>query len=159
MVLGLLGLKGLWWVCRDTLLILDSHHWVVGEAVIDRSWLDKTWNKSSQNYSLMMTYHFSAGGVVYTGDRFEIPSRRSGGDEQYFLKKLAPYAPGSAVKILYDPKDPARSVVTPPYMDYFFIIVMGGGSLFLCIISSFTVYRFVRKKFLDGNRIKKYATV
>jgi hypothetical protein len=156
-IIGLLSLKGIFWVCRDTALILDSRHWVSGDAVIARSWLDKSWNKGSPRYSLMMAYHFSVAGATYTGDRYEIPSRRDSGDEQYFRNKLAPYAPGSLVKILYDPKDPTRSVVTPPHFDYGFIICIGGVSLLLAAVAAVIMYFFVRSRFLAEEKIERYA--
>jgi hypothetical protein len=148
-VLGLIGLKGLFWVYSDTMLILDSRNWITGEAIIDTSWLDKTWYKATPNYSLMMNYHFSVAGITYTGDRFEIPPRRSSGDESYFRKKLAPYSPGTVVKIYYDPKDPTRSVITHPEMNYFFTFFLGGFSLLLCIVSSFVIYAFLRNNSAD----------
>jgi hypothetical protein len=155
-ILGLIGVKGLFWVCRDTALILDSRNWVLGDAVIDRSWLDKTWNRGAQNFSLRMRYHFLVSGAAYTGDRFEIPSRRASGDEEYFKRELAPYAPGSAVKIYYDPKDPTRSVVTKPQMDYFFTLFLGGLSLVFFAISIYVVHSFLRSKF-GANRHEEPA--
>jgi hypothetical protein len=155
-VLGLLGVRGLFWVYRDTALILDSRNWVMGEAIIDKSWLDKTWHKATPNYSLMMDYHFSIAGIAYTGDRFKIPSRRSSGDEGYFRKQLAPYSPGAVVKIYYDPKDPNRNMVTHPEMNYFFTFFLGGLSFLLCAISSFVIYVFLHNKYAD-KRIENQA--
>ena len=93
LILGFVGIKGLVWVGHDTALANASRHWVTGEAVVDRAWLERTYGKTcSPCYSLRTAYHFSVGGARYEGDRFEIPSRRSGGDESYFRGKLAPYA-------------------------------------------------------------------
>jgi hypothetical protein len=82
-------------------------------------------------------------GERYTGNRFEIPSRRSGGDEDYYRRKLAPYNPGSVVKILYDPKNPRLSVVTQPHINYFFIAMIGSLSLLFCAIAVWRLYAFV----------------
>jgi hypothetical protein len=139
LILGFAGIKGIIWVSHDTALAIASRHWVAGEAVIDRAWLEHTYGRSCQPcYSLRTSYHFAVDGVQYQGDRFEIPPRRSGGDESYFQKKLAPYAPGSVVRILYDPKNPTFSVVTPPHLNYFFTIGLGGFAL---VISGFAIWR------------------
>jgi len=155
-VLGLAGVQGLFSVYRDTALICDSRNWVAGEAIIDKSWLDKSASRGALNYSLMMRYHFFVAGIPYTGDRFEIPSCRHSGDVGYFRKQLAPYAPGAVVKIYYDPKNPTRSVVTHPEINYFFTFFLGGVFLLICAISSFGIYAFLRDKYADG-RIKKQS--
>ncbi len=63
---------------------------------------------------LTVVYHFKIAGVAYTGDRFEITYRNPVGDEEHFRQLLANYKPKSVVEILYDPKDPTRSVVLRP---------------------------------------------
>jgi hypothetical protein len=94
----------------------------------------------------MMEYHFSVAGITYTGNRFEIPSRRAGGDEADFRRQLAPYAPGSVVKVYYDSKDPTRSVVSRPTMDYGFIVCIGGVSLLFLGLSLVNAFGNVRKR-------------
>ena len=151
-VFGLLGLWGVYWVYSVTALILDSSGWVPGEAIIDRSWLDRTSSRAGSNFSLMMEYHFSVEGITYTGNRFEIPSRRAVGDEADFRRQLAPYAPGSVVRVYYDPKDPTRSVVTRPTTDYGFIVCIGGVSLLFLGLSLINALRNVRKRFRTRRR-------
>jgi hypothetical protein len=156
-IMGLLGLKGFYWVYSDTALIIDSRDWVSGDAIVDASWLDKTFSRSSPNYSLMMNYHFSVAGIPYSGNRFEIPSHRAGGDEANFRRQLAPYAPGSVIRIYYDPKDPTRSVVRRPSMDYWFIVSIGGVSLFLLGASLLIANGFVQKRTRARRRARHAA--
>ena len=141
-----IGVRGLFWVYRDSALIFDSRNWVASDAVIDRAWLDKTWSRGTPNYSLQVEYHFSVEGVNYQGNRFEIPSRRSSGDENYFRQRLAPYSPGTTVKIIYDPKDPTRSVVTRPEMNYGFTFGLGSLSLLFSLGSIFVLFKLFRQK-------------
>ena len=141
LVFGFAGIKGIIWVSHDTALAIASRHWVTGRAVIDRSWLERTYGRQCNPcYSLRTTYYFFVDGVRYEGDRFEIPPRRSGGDESYFLSKLAPYAPGSVTEILYDPKKPTLSVVTPPHVDYFFVIMLGSLSVLFFALAAWRAY-------------------
>jgi uncharacterized protein DUF3592 len=72
------GVKGTLWVFTDTWLIVKSRSWVPAQATIDEVRIETSaGTRGSAEYSPAVKYHFTVNGIQYTGDRLEIPPRRS----------------------------------------------------------------------------------
>ena len=71
-------------------------------------------------------YRYSVEGRPFAGSRLEIPARRYSAKWEA-REKLAGLAPGATVPILYDPADPAQSVIVAPTMNWAFTV--GTGAL------------------------------
>jgi uncharacterized protein DUF3592 len=124
-------LKGTLWVFTDTWLIVKSRNWVPTQATIDEVRIEtSTGTRGSAEYSPAVKYHFTANGVRYTGDRIEIPPRRSS-CESCEENRGAAYQSGRVVGIICDATDPRLSVILRPSMNYWFTIGLGGFSLLL----------------------------
>ena len=125
-----LGATGAYRVYRDTRLAVESEHWVACDATVDRAWLEKHHGRrGSPRYEPRVEYRYSMNGSDYVGSRLEIPMHRYA--PSYARKKIAGLDPGATIRILYDPDDPAESVVETPSVDWFMIFVPGGISLLL----------------------------
>ena len=120
-----LGASATFLVVRDTLLIVESSDWVASDATVHRAWLKKSRRKASPR----VEYRYTVNGIDYVGSRLEIPCHEY--NEGYARRRLAPYAPGTAIRILYDPDDPAESVIEEPSVNWFFTLGIGGLSLAL----------------------------
>jgi hypothetical protein len=150
LAIGSLGAIRLYRDYQVTALIFDSRHWLTGEAVIYDSMLheDISGRHGGDKYFwLTVVYHFKVAGVDYTGDRFEITYLHPEGDEEHFRQLLATYKPKSVVEILYDPKDPTRSVVLRPELDYRDLVFPGAFDLSLCFLPFIYVFANARKIF------------
>lgn len=138
-----LGGKGLLWVVGDTLLALDSKSWLSAPAVVQHASLEEsTGAKGVSEYSPDIRYRFQVKGREFVGTRLEIPARRSGSEEAE-RNRLAMYAPGTTVQILYDPLDPTRSVVLRPSINYWFTLGMGLFSVGMIVASLFLGFAIV----------------
>ena len=135
-----LGAAGAYRVYRDTRLAVESEQWVAGDATVDRAWLEKhRGRRGSPRYEPRVEYRYSVNGSDYVGSRLEIPSRSYA--PSYAREKIAGLDPGATIRILYDPDDPAESVVkTTPSVDWFMIFVPGGISLLLIAGGVFSLH-------------------
>jgi len=107
---------------------VESKHWVAGDATVDRAWIEKHYGyRGSSEYAPMVEYRYSVSGRDYVGSRLKVPSYRY--PQSYSRKKIAGLVPGAMIRILYDPDDPAESVVEKPSVDWFQILVPGSISL------------------------------
>jgi hypothetical protein len=149
LAIGSLGAISLYRDYQVTALILDSRHWVTGEAVIYDSELHEKWSSGRHGgdkyFWLTVVYHFKVADVDYTGDRFEITYVHPNGDEEHLRQLLANYKPRSMVEILYDPKDPTRSVVLRPELDYGDLVFPGAFDLSYCFLPFIYVFANARK--------------
>jgi hypothetical protein len=138
------GVKGTLWVFTDTWLIVESRSWVATQATIDEVRIKTSaGTRGSAEYSPAVKYHFTANGVRYTGDRLEIPPRRSS-CESCEENRAAAYQPGRVVGIIYDASDPRLSVILRPSMNYWFTIGLGGFSLLLLAAAIGLTIRLLR---------------
>ena len=123
-----LGARGVYLVLANLRLALVSEHWVAGVATVDRAWLEKRYGRSkSSAYVPRVEYRYSVSGRDYVGSRLEVPAYRY--PPSYSRKKIAGLDPGARIRILYDPADPAESVVRKPSVDWFQLLVPGSISL------------------------------
>jgi hypothetical protein len=148
-LLGWAGAKGAVWVVTDTAMIIASRGWVPATATVERAWLERSSSRGGPEFSPQVVYSFDVAGRKYTGNRFEIPSRRSG-DEVYERRRLAAFAPGTQVQILYDPHTPESNVLTRPQMNYWFTLGLGGLALVLLGFSLNLVYAGLRSLTIVG---------
>lgn len=80
--------------------VLDTDMSMVGDVV-------------ETKYNVFIAYRYNVGGIAYTGNRITFDERLSG-EERLFEKAdadelLERYPAGAAVKVTYDPDDPARA--------------------------------------------------
>jgi hypothetical protein len=129
-LLGWVGIKGALWVATDTLTILDSRNWATTSGTIDRAWLKGPYGRGRE-YSPNVEYSFTVNGNRYTGNRLEIPARRSG-DRGFEQSRVDQLLRRRAVGIFYDPRDPRQSVVSRPAMNYWFTVGLGTLALVCC---------------------------
>lgn len=131
LVLLVVGGKGLFWVVGDTRLILESAQWVPGTAIVSRAWIETSRaRRGIRGSSPRVEYRYSVEGRPYVGSRLEIPARRYSSKWEA-REKLAGLRPGATIPILYDPTDPAKSVIVEPTMNWFFTLGLGGLSVAL----------------------------
>lgn len=57
-------------------------------------------------------YRYTVNGITYTGDRLRAFGLNHF-DEQQALTEIAPFQPGTKVKVYYDPAKPSSSVLIP----------------------------------------------
>ena len=134
-----LGAAGAYRVYRDTRLAVESEHWVAGDATVVRAWLEKHHGRrGSPRYEPRVEYRYSVNGSDHVGSRLEIPMHRYA--PSHAREKIAGLDPGATIRILYDPDDPAESVVETPRVDWFMIFVPGGISLLLIAGGVFSLH-------------------
>ena len=64
-------------------------------------------------YRQRITYSYAVKGVGYTSDRVDFGARTKGTVESLESDVVKRYAPGSAVTVYYDPKNPSQAVLDP----------------------------------------------
>jgi hypothetical protein len=96
----------------------------------------------STTYIVDLGYRYEVNGVVYTGTRLGLtPVRHPHREDAH--AEAARYPPHSTVNVYYDPKNPAKAILTlepPRWRPIIVILAMFGCLLLVCLMAAFLHY-------------------
>lgn len=127
-IFSLIGIGMVWWGLRNYLRgraqVAAAQRWPEATAIVEAA--DIVSNRSG--CFPRIRYRFQAGGQTFTGHRLQFDTVIT-----RFMRtakaRLAPYQPGRAITIRFDPARPQDNVVEPRNNGGTYLIITGAGVL------------------------------
>lgn len=111
--------------------------WPTTEGRITRAQLERSISKGKTMYSADIAYDYQLDGKPFEGGRVWMGNGSSSSDPTPFRRAVERYPAGTAVRVHYDPADPAESVLEPgvtwasSFLYFFGLGVLAVGGMIL----------------------------